>query len=53
VTNITVIAIENKDVAKLLGIMRQAQIANFEIEGFFEVEGFKTLEEVELWWHDK
>lgn len=51
--NITVLCIENKDVEKTFSLLSTNQITHYTIESFFDVEKFRTLEEVEIWWELK
>jgi hypothetical protein len=51
-SNVVVIAFESKDVQRLIELLLNQGIAYEELRGFFDVEAFKTLNEVEIWWKD-
>ena len=50
---ITVIAVENDQVEMLFALLKEARVPYYELDKFFELEGFSTLEEVETWWTGK
>jgi hypothetical protein len=51
-SNVVVIAFESKDVQRLIELLLNQGIAYEELRGFFDVEAFTTLNEVEIWWKD-
>lgn len=52
-SGVTVVVVENGDVERLYNLMRQHGIAHYEMKDYFQIEGFTTLEQVEMWVEDK
>lgn len=52
-SGVTVIVIENRDVERVYSLLAQNKIPHYEMESYFDIEGFTTLEEVEAWDKDK
>lgn len=46
---VTVIVIENKYFDAAVSALNKAEVPFYEMADYFDLEGFKTLEEVELW----
>lgn len=52
-SQVTVIALENDRLHEVISFLIMRGIPFYEIDGFFDVEGFKGLDEVEAWWLNK
>lgn len=50
---VALFAVESDDASKLMEFMITHNIAYCKIEGFFTIEGFTTVKEVETWWLGK
>ena len=50
---IVVIAMEVETYVRFLAFAVANDMPHFELGKFFDIEQFKTLEEVEAWWLDK